>query len=528
MRVLVIDDEYLIRRHICNSIDWTSMQMCVVGEARNGTEGLEVVERIQPDIVLVDINMPGMDGLDFAKIMKCTYPDICLIIITGYKEFEYAKRALNEGVFYFLSKPIEKEKCEEVLKAAKSELERRRREHELAHAMIILQKEEWKKKQSKRIFTENCTEDEIQHFINQICPEFKEQNILVAIVKWEFLDQARYDEETIGVIWKLIEEAIAIQVAVGMSYCVLKDVENNLVLILSCVGDAEEILKRLKKMGSLLETLVQMEVNAAISEIMQGYASIPSLYQQAIHALREKFALEDCKVIAYHREKNQKYMLGRYFDAEQLLLALRLNKAKEIEECIGKVYEQLRKNYATRESSIFASLFLLSTLSEFLEEKNCAFEYTANELAEKVSELESYDNMREFVLSLFRQSLEMVFQQYNVLRNEKVEQAECFIREHYMEKSLSLKMVSSELFINASYLSTIFKKELGITLSEYITGIRLKKACELLNSEKNLTVHDIAWRVGFNDEYYFMRCFKKKYGISPKVYQENRKINRKV
>ncbi len=524
MRVMVIDDEYLMRRHICHSIDWESLGMQVVGEARNGLEGLELIEKVRPDLVLTDINMPEMDGLEFVKKAREGYPDICVIVITGHEEFEYAKQALNEGVFYFLLKPIEQERYEEVLVQAKSQIEQEREQRKLASDMASLREKEQKRRVLKRLATENCEEEKIRKTLEQVWPELRRENLMIAFIKWKNLEPHRFDEG-LELLWELIDEVLDTQVVPGMSHCSFLKADNELILLFNNVGSYDTALARIEKASETLEKLVNIQIWAGVSKQMDGYGAIPTLYQQALRALQLKFVRNDCRVIAYQEEKQENYKteISRMIDTERLLFDLRLNKGESVESCIENVYAELQQSCAIKENGMFASLLLLSVLREFMEENNCRSVYSANELAEKISWLESSESMKTFVSERFEAVLEEVFNGSHTVRNEKVEQAERFIREHYDDKGLSLKTVSAQLFVNASYLSTIFKKEIGITIGEYITGMRLKKAQELLDGEESLTVLEIAERVGFTDQYYFMRCFKKKYGVSPRTYREQRK-----
>lgn len=122
VKIMIIDDEYLIRNLIKNCLDWNEIGMEIVGEASNATEGLNLIRRENPDIILTDINMPVTDGLDMSKSIVEKYPDIKIIVITGYNEFEYAKRSIKLGVSDFILKPIDEEELRASVLKVKKEI----------------------------------------------------------------------------------------------------------------------------------------------------------------------------------------------------------------------------------------------------------------------------------------------------------------------------------------------------------------------------------------------------------------------
>ena len=122
IKVMIIDDEYLIRNLIKNCIDWNEIGIDIIAEASNAVEGLNLINKDKPNIILTDINMPMTDGLDMSKGILETYPDIKVIVITGYNEFEYAKRSIKIGVSDFILKPIDEEELKNSVLKLKKEI----------------------------------------------------------------------------------------------------------------------------------------------------------------------------------------------------------------------------------------------------------------------------------------------------------------------------------------------------------------------------------------------------------------------
>lgn len=134
-KMIILDDEYLVRKGLSQTIDWANQQITIVGEATNGRDGLELAKKQHPDIIISDVRMPIMDGLEFVKALKETNIDAICIMLSGYKDFEYAKNTLENGAFAYLLKPVNTQKLLEVVASATSELNKRRNDKKLVESV---------------------------------------------------------------------------------------------------------------------------------------------------------------------------------------------------------------------------------------------------------------------------------------------------------------------------------------------------------------------------------------------------------
>lgn len=525
LHVLIVDDEYLLRKYIHNSINWAALDMEVIGEVRDGEQAIQFIREMLPDIVLTDINMPNINGIQLAKYLQKQFPNICVIIITGYGEFEYAKDAVNAGVFGYLLKPINEQEYTEVLLAAKKEIQRKRTQQSLASEAENYRHSQKRIFNLKRLILETLCEEEITSILTESLIPLKADELCVISIKWEMLNHSMADSEYREAAQKDLKAQLMTHAFYGMNIHIFENFPDELVILANLSSDERNIVlvNRLEELCISLEAERFLKLFVGISRVENGFSALPSLYLQAKKALKSKFILANCKVLLYEDgEQTKSNLPSQYFDANQLLVYLRQNNRTDVQTYLEQTIGKMTQEQVSKETCIFISLMLLSVLNEFLIEKNKTLGYQTNELIDIVSEKDSLTELKAFVMMLFDKALEESFVYQQSSRHEKVEQALQYIQSHYMDTDLSLNTVSNALYINASYLCSLFKREMHLTLVEYINRYRLDVSKKIIDENQSLTITEIAYAVGYSNEYYFMRCFKKRFGISPKVYQRTK------
>ncbi|MFR3529735.1 MAG: response regulator [Lachnospiraceae bacterium] len=390
-KVLIVDDEYLQRELVKESVDWDRMDLCLVGEAEDGRQAVELTEKLKPDIIVMDINIPFMNGLEVAKKVKETRPDIQIIILTAYGEFEYAREAIRFGAVSFLLKPLDE-----------TEFER-----ELINACIKIDESR------KRFFLEGFA-----GFSSDADQE-----------KWE--EYGMKKEEKICLLYirfqneKELEEEI----------CELRKI------IEACV-EKVEILH------------MQSDILFLISE----------------RGSKETFRTDVQKMCACIREKG---------------------KGKGFYGSVSGIYETPAELHLAYQEA-YDGLLQGEKRGEFLHI-----------------------------------GIEMIDPKMIPAGRKKVEEAKEFIRENYYRSNLTLNLIAEKLEANPSYLSSIFKKECGYSLSRYLISVRMEKAKQMMEESPDITVTEAAELVGYSDAYYFSKTFKQWYGILPSHYLEEQKNIRK-
>ncbi|MDP4088924.1 MAG: response regulator, partial [Bacillota bacterium] len=392
LKVLLVDDEYWVRRLIKRCIDWNSIGLEVVGEASSGEDAIELVDKIRPDIIFTDICMSSIDGIEFADGVIQKYPGTKVVVITGYDDFKYAQRSIRSGIREYLLKPIDDE---EVMKTAlemkKEILEERRTTSEYTEL--------------KKQFIENR-----DFFIERLLNSLIQPDINIDEVKihMDYLDfQFKYNNFQVAVL---------------------------------------DILSKYKE-SNLKE---EIEIDYKIK------------------------TLEELKKAFHGNEK-----INIFFDINyRITLVINIEQESERD---------------------FFNIVKL-TLQDALK---CSISIGCSSIINGI----------ENIGQSYNEALEQLNSPRMNMHNKLIDDISEYVKLNIQDSDLSLSKVSQVFFVNASYLSRIFKKEVGINLMEYITKLRIDKA-KMLIKNSELKAYEIAEKVGIPDPSYFSTCFKRYTGLS--------------
>lgn len=394
-KVLIVDDEYFSREALKKTIPWEEYGCRVCGEAKNGFDGIEKALDLEPDIVLADINMPFMDGLDMIMNLEKSMPDILYAIVTGYSEFEYAKRGIELGVEDFILKPVDDQEMIKTLKHMTETLNKRREKEQ-----------EYK---SLRFWAEKNTDENRRNFLGMV-----------------LTGKNSMDESTF--LYECEQLNISLQQG-GYGVCCMK------------------IDSR---------TYVHLTQNAWQEKISEAMG-----------------AGEDWNyTVCYMGGGNLYIIFSRLTEADWDMTA------------VSALMQKLQ----------------ISLIQKWV----CTIEVGAGSWCRTWKEIpdsrvKAEESVREIAVS------------------QLISDMLHYIYEHYADPDLSVKGIAEQLFVNYSYLSAQFTKEMGMSASQYITRFRVTKAADALRSgEENMI--QIACSSGYTDVKYFYRCFKKEFGITPYQY----------
>ncbi|WP_066687822.1 response regulator transcription factor [Christensenella intestinihominis] len=523
-RILIVDDEALVRRGIKRSINWNELDIEMVAEAENGVEALEQVLENVPDIILLDICMPKMDGLEFASIVKQKYPQIRIVIITGFDDFEYARSALRAGVDDYILKPITREMVEAVVKTQIEKIaeERSKRvpakpdEGKAAAAVLnaVLRRE-------KRA----GQEQELSAFLDYA--QIKDQNIYFVIMKdylsrCEIWADAADDHLAEFAILNIAGELLR-DTRTGFAFETYK---SELAMVVSCAArhSLEEMLMDIYH--NILD-FIEIPVDFGVSG-KGTLADLPTLAEQAREALECTFVLSKQNIIHYGDLKEHRS--GDFHYPEQtereLLTVMYSSDAEKSNALIEEFFSQLRQVTpdVTRCKSMLLRLLLsisntMESMSSRLhpegEHRDASFDPV-----KVLEQFETLEQAEEWVKKLYQETLSYVASMKS-RSGQLFLKITQYIEKNYGDSDLNLKKCSEDLFLSSGYISMILKKESGKTFVDYLNEFRIERAAELLE-EPESKVYEVATRVGFTHQTYFSSVFKKLIGISPKQFKEQK------
>lgn len=527
-KVFIVDDETIFREHLKTAIDWEKHGFVISQEARDGIEAIEKIEADQPDIVLVDINMPIMDGLELSEKLKEKYSDIVIVLVTGYSEFEYARRAVKIGVEDYILKPFNSEelivtllKVKSMIQLKRNERDEQRRDAELVKEMFFqfLISSEYSS-------SEEETEKQMRRFgikLNSFLFMVSSIEIDNIYERWNASDEI--------ILWKnavsnILKEAIQVQ----GNHFVFYAPEDRMVSLIEFKNKEQMEIFKTEEYVKLCKTIrnyLNFSVTIGIGTAGSGFSHIRKSYSESNVALQNKISFGNGKVIEYKSLQNEYKNIGFYTGEmnEKLQMSLRLNNWEEIKVGLDEVFGYILKEKLSVEYVYVILMSLVSLCFSYITEsgKNIKDIFGMDFSPYKsVSKNQTIEEAYHNIVNIYKTTVDF-FGKNKLTRSRKV--VDCvmkYVDEHYSDGELSVLKISNSIFVDSSYIRRLFKRELNMTVTDYITEVRMKKAKELLMLGR-YKLSEVCEKVGFNDSGYFSKVFKKHYGISPSVYESIKK-----
>lgn len=529
-KVLIADDEYWTREKLRNMIDWPRYSLQCMEPAIDGEDVLHKLEDEIPDILITDMNMPFMNGVELLQIIQRTYPSIITFVVSGYDDFQYVKEAFLAGSINYLVKPITKidlvnslSKALEIISSRQAQQKEREEQNlQLLKAASLIQDREFSQLLEREespftpIITMNNDRDfagvslmlvKIHDMSNLIKKYGHDMNLLSYSVKKEMKGCLKNDNLFIfNHIYRPNEFAIVSEL------------------------DNQELMDKARRLLVQLKPLFQSPVSVMISGHSYSMDSIREAYVQDIALLMtRKYTRQDCLLITGQKADmaDEQKISSRFGESQvkELKDLLKLRNKQTIEnlifqkaglsKCADEQWGYLEVRQTMKR--------ILNTFPEVLGESM---------LPEGMAVLENMINQSDRVVErldvgLLCDTVEEIIEYGLSVGQDRgkssitaiIRDAAGYIDEHYSEE-LSLSFLALKFGIDKSYFSRTFRQETGENLMLYITRKRLEKAAEYMR-ESGISLTEIAFMVGYDDYAYFNRVFRKNYGVSPREYRSN-------
>lgn len=527
-KVLIVDDEAIFREHLKTAIDWNAHGFSIGGEAKDGLDALELVKTDIPDIALVDINMPLMDGLDFAEKLKELKYETIVVLVTGYSEFEYARRALKIGVEDYILKPFDNDELIVTLLKIKTRLQLRKNEKSLQRVDNNLVKEMFFKDIVSNEY--NSSDEETRKQLERFGIKLRSMQFMVASIEIDNIYQ-RWSETSEILLWKnAVANVLSEVIEVSGNHFVFNGSEDRIVSIIELEDEMsrEEFkMDGYERFCSLINEFLKFTVTVGVGSRVSGLKSIRRSYTESLLALQNKILDGNGKVIEYGRlqadHKNTGFYTGEI--NEKLLMSLRLNDWEETRTGLDEAFRHIRSDRLSIDYVYVTLIGLVSLcLSYIIESGKNIEEVFGKDFApyKAIKEMENIEAAFMQVSEIFKATIEFFSRNKHTRSRKVVDSVREYILSNYSDCDLSVEKISRSIYVDTSYIRRLFKKELNMTVTDYIADIRMQKAKELL-SKGNMKLSEVAEKIGYNDNGYFSKCFKKYYGISPSVYENIKK-----
>ena len=511
MKLLIVEDEKMTREGLLQSLDWQKIGVTRVLSAENGEAGLFLARRILPDIVLTDIRMPRMDGITMAGRIRELLPDCRIIFLSAYSEIDYYKAAIDLKAVRYLDKPIESARLQEAVAEAvaecsqvnryktSSDLHHMQERQKLADAICAGEGAEALEKASRQLDVP---------FGGKTC----ELLVTAFIIRLRRDRDGDMPDDYNGLAARLCE---------SMGYVVLSTTrhDNRIVLFLLTQkpGDCrpEAVCKKLRAiLGNQRDYYIM--VGKTVHGLKNGHKS----YSAAKDAMHISYCFPWGQIVPFCDDARWTNADAYAPERERILSALSEKQEQEALSAAGELRRRIEHNrdlryYQARELyfEIISEIYRTADSLHLQIKEN-----EAGEMISWVVRIEDFnlDELHGFLCRL----IILLFQAIEESKSEKTQilAVKDYIAKHYTEDTLSISDISAFLHMSVSHVCTIFKKETGDTINQYLTDYRLRKAKRYL-SETLLSVSEISWKVGYKDNSYFGRIFRKHFGMTPNEYR---------
>lgn len=525
LKVLIVDDEKLVRTMIRFCIDWEELGYEVVEECESAAYALDIIEDVEPDIILTDICMPVIDGLEFARRVKRTNPAVRVIILTGHDEFDYASEGIKIGVSDYLLKPIDAEELIDTLGKVRNRiLEERRHEEEFQRLRdeMVRQKVYMRERCLNELY-HGADPEEIREQLKVLGMELHDGFFQVAMAGIFQGSHGPVRSMEDRVLYRMRASELLkeyVRDKKGM-YVIQGDMQASIILNNQEETDfQEECAAMLKFLSQTLQCRVYIGVGGSCDHMEK----IKNSYREAADSLQFYYMHNQSEVICFRD-------IYPYYDSEmnvdneaihKFSFYIRSGLAEQAKEMIDSMFGLLKGRGGQKHQVLIWSVRLIVEIETVLLELNMRLADVMPEGSNLIKNLFFFESMgeaRAYLDTIVDASVKKVVGEIKAKEKNLVTVLCDYVEAHYTEEELSLSRIARDMYTNASYLSRVLKEKTGQTFRGYLFKLRMEKAMELLRDTDNKG-YEVAEMVGIKDPHYFSVCFKKYTGLSVSDYKK--------
>ncbi|MED4225930.1 response regulator transcription factor [Neobacillus cucumis] len=510
-KVMLVDDERIIIDGISKVIKWESIGTSLIGTAKNGIEAYEFLSQHQPDIVISDIKMPGMNGLELVKKVYNNYPEIRFILLSGFSEFDYAKQAMEYGVKHYLLKPCNENTIINALSEICMELDQEKeRESFIKNMKETLETVlPFAKEQKLKEFVTNIYDHgDLNTYQNLYQIDLSSSNVRLVLFQLEGHFQIEQLLALKNITEKIFGENI-LCCTVGELILILVEDEGNYPLI----------QQKIEKIRDTFFQYYQLDCTIAVSELGKLNAA-NKLYLEALDCLHYRFYLGEGSIIT----RNDISLIDKsveqefYYDEQKFCRLVKSGYWEDVEKEIVSFF----KRFIDLKMDIYATKsYVIQVFNAMIRLCDSPTMNTYLSKLPILMELNTIQNMQSFFQSITKEITSGFYQQNKNKHSTIISKVIDVVNEHIDDPNLSLQWVANEmLYMNADYLGKLFKKETGEKFSNFLTRIRIEKAIQIIENESDVKIFELAEKIGFGENsQYFSQVFKKQTGYTPSEYK---------
>ena len=520
IKVMIVDDMPIFLDYLKTAIDWQSYGFELVCDAKNGVEAIEKLEIYKPDLVLSDIKMPYMNGLDLTERINELSPETLVVLITGNSEFEYARRALRLGVVDYIVKPFEKEELILTLLNLQDNINKAIEIEQDRSDEISVKKE---RVYRALIYSRELSNETLEELANSNVNINPNESHYILAVEVE-ANQDKHMTSELAMNWKrLIAPLYYDFMESELKRVYFSDYEGRIIFIMavntasSSKVDEDEIRYFIK----FVQEKTMMGISVGVGKVHQGLSGIRQSYLEAINALGHRYQNSSNSILYYDAITTEEKTFGFYSAEinEIILNHLHQRNYDLTLEVLESVFVEADIKHFSEGYKKMINMSLISLLLSYIVKagRDIVEIYSEDFDPYLVINTQQESEQRRFIKVIYKKAFDFL-NAHSISRTGQIaREAQNYILENYSNAKLSIDELSKHLLVNQTYLRKMFKSEFGTTISEYLTSVRMDKAKQLI-LEGRYKLASISDMVGYNDPGYFSKCFKNHFGSSPKEF----------
>lgn len=533
IKVFLVEDEFVVREGIKNNVDWLGHGYEFCGEAQDGELAFPMIQKLKPDIVITDIKMPFVDGLELSRMIKKEFPWMEIIILSGFEDFEYAIEGIKIGVAQYLTKPI---KGDDLIKEVDAIAEKiaKKKEERLIREKYQKEMEENSLKDKKILFDDLVSGGKSMQ---------------------ELMEQAKNLEMDLSAIWYSIillkthsthhEEGEYSSSQVLISERIGERIDTNKILIFDRAlegeafllkADTESELEELKKVfvknaEEILKDYGHVQFFGGIGSNVNRLRELADAYYVASRALASRFLISESKFLdgnSVHQSVTSvmddfdiSNIDAKKMDRQKLISFLKSGNREEtaffVEEFIDGLGQGAMESVMFRQ---YISMEVYFSVVMFLEEIGCDKSICPTPSMEENGSSNT-EKIKNYIKDVILLGIDNRDSKAGSRYDEIIEEAIEFIEENYSDEDISLNSLASHVNLSPNHLSMIFSQQTGRSFIKYLTDLRMSKAKEMLKCT-NKRSSEIGLDVGYKDPHYFSYIFKKTQGMTPTQFRDGK------
>ncbi len=523
--VLLVDDEEEVIRVIMKKINWEELGFSVIGYANNGVKALEMVEEFQPDVVMTDIKMPYMDGMELSSRIKTEFPATKILLFTGFDEFEYAKEAVHLEVEEYILKPVNSLELSDVFTKLKRKLDQEISEKQNTEVLQKYYLESLPLLQANfytTLIEGRIHREELPVYLSNYQVKFTGPFYCCLVIH---TSSGRIPEHMNPILLATSVQKQAEERLVEKWQAKCFTYLGNIVLIaqLKNENDVSELTDECDRFCRYVLRIIGAVVTVGVGQVCRDILELPCSYSsareavsyRAIHGAARAINIKEIAPREMSRSESSN-------DAElaKLFKSIRLGSQEDITDAVDTYLRHISHPEKSLQYHHIVIMELVSALYRFATNNNIDIEEFPGDMRDLYSSLldQEPESLRKKLADICLSFREELINARSSSTRSFVLKAKEYVRSNYAQEELSLDHICDVLGVSNSYFSTIFKKETGSSFIGYLTDYRMEQAARLLieTNEKN---YIIAKKVGYTDPNYFSYVFKRKFKVSPSKYR---------